>query len=93
MPRLPKVHRTKVTTFNDFIHALFDTFARKKIETFLIFIKGFLEDVSTDIQIDLRGIRGKTMYVTKMNEETHQWENIDYKDYVKDPSHSPNNIN
>jgi S1-C subfamily serine protease len=85
-----KVHRTQVQTFNDFIHALFDAFENKKMETFLIYVKSGLEEVATDIYVDSRGSRGKTMYVTKMNEETHQWENIDYKEYVKDLTYSPN---
>ncbi|MBW8310179.1 MAG: S1C family serine protease [Candidatus Paracaedibacteraceae bacterium] len=80
--QITKVHNTKVTTFNDFIQALFDTVEQKKIATFSLLAKLPWGEAMTHLQMDLRNNQGKSLYVTQMNEVTHQWENIDYKDYV-----------
>lgn len=78
---ISQVHKTKVSTFNEFIHALIDTFDTQKLETFFIFTKGVTADTPDTVEVDLRGAHGKSLYVTLMDETTHQWKNVDYKEY------------
>lgn len=76
-----RVHRTEVSTFNDFVKAVHDTYTTG-ISTFMLWIKDSMSGSEKSVDMDLRGAMGKSFFVTQMNEMTHRWENMDYGKYV-----------
>ncbi len=76
-----RVHRTEVTTFNDFVKAVHDTYTAG-ISTFMLWLKDSMSGSEESVNMDLRGAMGKSFFVTQMNEMTHRWENMDYGTYV-----------
>lgn len=80
--KITGIHKTDVVTFNDFVHALIEVRQNQKLETFFLYATSCSGTIPTAIPIDLRGIRGKSLYVTFMNEITHQWEHTDYLKYT-----------
>ena len=77
-----RVHKTQVSTFNDFVKAVHDTYATDKISTFMLWVSDPHGTGIQTVNMDLRGAMGKSFCVTQMNDSEHRWENIDYKDYV-----------
>lgn len=86
-----KVHKTTVTTFNDFIHTLINVFEEQKLSTFILSTKKIAGNTTSDMKVDLRGALGKSMFVTLMDETEHKWINMDYKEYdaLNNPSVVP----
>lgn len=78
---ISRVHRTEVTTFNDFVKAVHDTYTAG-ISTFMLWLKDSVSGSEESVNMDLRGAMGKSFFVTQMNEMTHRWENMDYSAYV-----------
>jgi S1-C subfamily serine protease len=78
-----RVHRTEVTTFNDFVKAVHDTYVTAGLSTFMLWIKDSMSGSEESFNMDLRGAMGKSFFVTQMNEKTHRWENLSYEAYIK----------
>lgn len=77
-----RVHRTEVTTFNDYVKAIHDTYTTG-ISTFMLWLKDSMNGSEESINMDLRGAMGKSFFVTQMNERTHRWENMSYEIYIQ----------
>ena len=80
---ISRVHRTEVTTFNDFVKAVHDTYVTTRISTFMLWVKDSNTSSEECLKMDLRGAMGKSFFVTQMNERTHLWENMSYETYIQ----------
>lgn len=78
-----RVHRTEVTTFNDYVKAIHMIPIQPAFQHSCSGLKDSMNGSEESINMDLRGAMGKSFFVTQMNERTHRWENMSYEIYIQ----------
>lgn len=84
--KVTQIFDTKVETFDDFIMAAYKTIYQDMQLKFPLYLSGFTHSSNKAMaDINLSMHKGKPLYVIQYNDKTQDWDNVEYKKYLKLP--------